>query len=211
MIVTPRGLERQGKQAYEGWGYRMFLANDPAATLNNGSLAADWLALEVSGNGYEPVTGVVAAGSFNTGNGRWEQPTFPWEFSATGAGYTFTHRCLQFSKITSVGIAEAFIGSGVATIKTDGPHIFQPGDTIVIAGATGDYNGTKTVFETWAQTDSYLSFNTTAADAAPDAVGGTITRVVPELYLEAIREYSPAVLLAAGQSRSGSSMLAKGT
>lgn len=208
LIITPRALERQGKLVFEGWGYRMFLANDALSALTNASSAEDWLELEVSGNGYEPVTGVIGSGAFNAGNGRWEQPSINWSFASAGAGYTFTHRCLLLSRINTASIESGAIAANVATIVTTMPHGFEVGDQVVIAGASGGFNGTRTITTTPAW-DSF-TFALTAANAGSSAIGGTVTKTTPETYLEALKAYSPAVILSAGQTRGGTFRLSNG-
>lgn len=210
LTLTPRALERQGKLAYQGWAYRMFLALDPLATLTNNSLASAWLDLEVSGDGYNPLSGIVEAGTFNSATGRWEQPAISWGFTGEGTGYSFTHRCLQLSRVTTdvADVEIAAILSNVATVNTIAAHGFEVGYEVLIAGATGSFNGLHTV-ATVPAPDSF-TFAITAANAAGSAVGGTVTRTEPEQYLEGLQAYSPAVVLAAGQSRGGTTRLATG-
>jgi hypothetical protein len=201
LVMTPLALERQGKLAFQGYGYKMFLVNDSEATLTEASDATAWEALEVSGNGYTAFTGVVANGSFNAGTGRWEHPLIEWSFTGTLTGYTFTHRCLLLSRAEAFAIATGAIASNVATIETTVAHPFEVGDEIVIAGATGGFNGTHTVASTPAA-DSF-TFALTAANATSAAIGGTATRFTPEPKLEGIDAYDPEVSLAGGQELTG--------
>lgn len=206
LLLTPLALERQGKLAFQGYGYKMFLANDSEDTLTEASDATAWEALEVSGNGYAAMTGVVANGSFNTGTGRWEHPFIEWSFTGTGAGYEFTHRCLLLSKIDTASIASGAIASNVATITTSAPHIFLVGDEVVIAGASGGFNGTRTI--TGTPTPTTFTFALTAADATSASIGGTAARTTTEPKLEGIHTYTPAVTLSGGQQRAGTLRLA---
>jgi hypothetical protein len=209
MTITAAGLERQARRAYQGFGYRMFLANDPTASLTDDSPALDWLDLEISGNGYEPVTGVLAGGALNTGNGRWEQPTITWGFNSTGAGYTFSHRCLLLSAIDTMAIESVAIASNVATIITTTPHGFKVGDEVVIDAETlDDFDGAFTI-DTVPAWDSF-TFALTASNLTTTAETGTVVRTTLMPKLEALQAYDPAVLLAGGQSRGGTTILGQG-
>lgn len=210
LTLTPRALERQGKLAYQGWAYRMFLALDTLSTLTNNSLASAWLDLEASGDGYKPLSGVIQPGTFNTATGRWEQPAISWGFTGEGTGYSFTHRCLLLSRLTTdvADVETAAILSNVATVVTVAAHGFEVGDEVLIAGATGGFNGLHIVATV--PTADTFTFALTAANAGGSAVGGTVTRTEPEQYLEGLQAYSPQVVLAAGQSRGGTTRLATG-
>lgn len=204
-VITPKELERQGKLCYEGYGYKVFLIDDPTSTLTAASLATEWEALEVSGGGYAAETGIVGSGSYNTTTGRWEQPSISWTFAATGAGFTFTHRALLLSQITTADLATAGRTGGTATITTAAPHGFEVGDVVTIAGAAVTaFNGTWTITATpaWDSFQFALSGTTT-----PAAETGTATRSTPALYPHSINTYSPAVTLASGQARGGTILL----
>lgn len=94
LTISTKELERQAKLVFEGKSYKVFLASNPG-TLTGDSTAAQWEAVEASGNGYAAVTGVVAAGSYSTVNGRYQMPQISAAFSATGAGISYNTLCLK--------------------------------------------------------------------------------------------------------------------
>jgi hypothetical protein len=77
---------------------------------------------------------------------------------------------------------------------------------VTIAGsAETAFNGTFTITAVpgW---DSF-QFALAGATITPAAQTGTAVRSVPETYLHSIKAYSPAITLAAGQSRAGTILL----
>jgi hypothetical protein len=206
---TAAELERQADATFDGMGYRMFLANDTSGLLTAASLATAWLAVEVSGGGYEPVTGVLSGGALNTGNGRWEQPTITWGFTASTVGFTFTHRCLLLSTIRTLAIESVAVASNVATVVTTTPHGFEVGDSVVIDAATQNaFDGTRTIASVPAW-DSF-TFALTAANLSTTSESGTVVKTTRLPKLSAIEVYPSAVTFAAGQSNGGTIKLGQG-
>jgi hypothetical protein len=206
---TNAELERQAAATFNGLGYRMFLANDTSGLLTGASLATAWLGVEVSGSGYAPVTGVLSGGALNTGNGRWEQPEITWGFEASGIGFTFTHRCLLLSTISTLAIESVAVASNVATVVTTTPHGFAVGDSVVIDAATRNtFDGTRTVASVPAW-DSF-TFALTATNLSTTAETGTVVKTTRLPKLTAIEAYSSAQVLAAGQAIGGTTTLGQG-
>jgi hypothetical protein len=206
---TNAELERQAAATFNGLGYRMFLANDTSGLLTAASLATAWLGDEVSGSGYAPVTGVLSGGALNTGNGRWEQPEITWGFEASGIGFTFTHRCLLLSTISTLAIESVAVASNVATVVTTTPHGFAVGDSVVIDAATRNtFDGTRTVASVPAW-DSF-TFALTATNLSTTAETGTVVKTTRLPKLTAIQAYSSAQVLAAGQAIGGTTTLGQG-
>ena len=90
--IASKELERQAKLVFESKAYKVFLAVKGALTVD--STRADWELAEVSGNGYAAVTGTIAAGSYNTGQARYEMPSISATFTATGAGFNYDTVCV---------------------------------------------------------------------------------------------------------------------
>ena len=90
--VSTKELERQAKLVFEGKTYKIFLATKGALTVDSTRTA--WEAVEVSGGGYAAATGTVPAGTYNTGNGRYEMPAISGTFTATGGGFSYDTVCL---------------------------------------------------------------------------------------------------------------------
>jgi hypothetical protein len=92
IAISTKELERQAKLVFEGQTYKLFLATKGALTVD--STRAAWEAVEVSGSGYVAATGTVPAGSYSTGNGRYEMPSIRGTFTAAGGGFTYDTVCL---------------------------------------------------------------------------------------------------------------------
>jgi len=90
--ISTKELERQAKLVFEGKTYKLFLAVKGALTVD--STRVDWEAAEVSGGGYAAATGTIPAGTYSTGNGRYEMPALSATFTATGGGFTYDTVCL---------------------------------------------------------------------------------------------------------------------
>lgn len=116
ITITPKELERQANLCYAGQTYEVFLAFNNSL-LTSASTYAEWKAAEVSGGGYAAVTGTVAAGTYEIGNGRFEMPVIPCQFSATGLGYTFNTVCVR---IGTASYLHSFIDVTPVVIIADG-------------------------------------------------------------------------------------------
>ena len=111
LTISTKELERQAKLVFEGKTYKLFLASNSGA-LTAESTAAAWEAVEVSGGGYTAATGTFAAGSYSSGNARYELPTITATFTATGGGFSYNTICLRID-------SEVYLHS----ISTENPSI----------------------------------------------------------------------------------------
>ncbi len=94
--ISQLELKRQADLAYLGKAYKVFLVGASGA-LTAESLAADWLALELSGNGYAAITGTVGAGQYRAAEQRYEMPAIVATFQAAGGTLAYTTVCLHFT------------------------------------------------------------------------------------------------------------------
>lgn len=94
--ISQYELARQANLAYLGKGYKLFLAVNPGSLTAN-SLASDWLAAEISGNGYAAITGTVAAGVYRTAEQRYEMPAIVATFQASGGTLAYDTVCMHFT------------------------------------------------------------------------------------------------------------------
>ncbi len=94
--ISAKELERQAGLVFQGKAYKLFLAVNPGA-LTSESLASDWLAAEISGNGYSAITGTVAAGTYRSAEARFEMPAVLANFQASGGSFTYDTICLHFT------------------------------------------------------------------------------------------------------------------
>lgn len=86
--ISQRELLYQCANVYEGLNYKVFVALNPGALTAEDDVA-DWEAEEITTGGAAPVTGVVAAATYNGTTGRAEVPVLTLALTATGAGFTF--------------------------------------------------------------------------------------------------------------------------
>jgi hypothetical protein len=101
VLISPDALAKQAQLTYVGKGYRMFLAYRNGAALDQNSLITAWDAVKLGGgNGYTEKTGTIGAGSWNSGNARYELPQFQLALTATGSGITFDAIILQVDSRT---------------------------------------------------------------------------------------------------------------
>jgi hypothetical protein len=111
ITVTPKELERQAVEAFQGKSWRVFLALRQDTGLDATSTIAAWEAEKVpTANGYVDVTGTVGTGVYNTGTAAYELPALQVTFTATGAGYSYDSIIVQIDGATyphSVGLFSA--------------------------------------------------------------------------------------------------------
>lgn len=201
LAVTPKELERQNREAYAGWGYKAFAVDDPTFSLTLDSLAADWLALEISGGGYAPAEGVIEAGTYSTVTGYVASPSVVLPLTPTGVGFTYTHLGLLLSKRLVAALETVGRASGTATVVTTAPHGFEVGEVVTISDAAETaFNGawTITAVPGW---DSF-EFALAGATITPTADTGSAVVARPEEYLTLVKTYPEAIVLSAGQDRS---------
>lgn len=94
--ISTRELGRQAGLVFQGRAYKLFLANNTGG-LTAESLASEWLAIEVSGGGYAPINGTVAAGSYKEAEARFEMPAIIASFQAAGGSITYNTVCLHLT------------------------------------------------------------------------------------------------------------------
>lgn len=94
LTISTKELERQAKLVFEGKTYKLFLATN-SGSLTADSTAAAWEAVEVSGGGYTAATGTIGAGSYSSGNARYELPTINATFTAGTGGFSYNTICLR--------------------------------------------------------------------------------------------------------------------
>jgi hypothetical protein len=87
--ITQAELARVAAAAYEGATYRVSLGYKNTASLSATSTVSQWDAVKLSGNGYEDITGTITAGSYNSGNARYQLPQISAVFYADGGNWTY--------------------------------------------------------------------------------------------------------------------------
>lgn len=103
--ISQAWLKRKADLAYDGRAYRVFLANNSTAGLDNEDTASAWLAEELpSANGYAAATGTITSGSgaWNATNGRYEFPAIVATFTATGSGFAYDTVVLRIGTETAI-------------------------------------------------------------------------------------------------------------
>jgi hypothetical protein len=101
VLISPDALGKQAQLTYEGKTYKLMLAYRNGTVLTQASLMSAWTAVKLSnGNGYTEKTGTIGAGSFNSGNARYELPQFTLSLTASGSGFTFDAIVLQVDNRT---------------------------------------------------------------------------------------------------------------
>lgn len=101
VLISPDALGKQAQLTYEGKGYRMLLAYRNGAVLTQASLMSAWNAVKLAtGNGYTELTGTIGAGSWNSGNARYELPQFTMSLTATGSGFVYDSVVFQVDNRT---------------------------------------------------------------------------------------------------------------
>lgn len=99
LTISQKELQRQAVAALEGKTFTIFLATN-SGTLTSESTFAAWDAVKAVGTGYAPVTGTLAAGSYNATTGRWELPAVTATFTCSGGFYSFNTICIRIATET---------------------------------------------------------------------------------------------------------------
>lgn len=106
--ITPKELERQAVEAFQGKTWRVFLALRQDVGLGITSSITEWEAEKVAtANGYADATGTVGTGTYNNTTSAYELPALTAVFTATGAGYSYDSLIVQIDGNThphSVGL-----------------------------------------------------------------------------------------------------------
>lgn len=87
--ISQKELKRVADLAYEGETIKVMLCSVGATGYNAESTVANWQSVEKSGNGYIRFSQVIATGSYDVSDARYEIPNIDAAFTATGAGYSY--------------------------------------------------------------------------------------------------------------------------
>jgi hypothetical protein len=87
--VSQKELARVANLAYEGETLKVMLCSVGATGYTAESTVANWQSVEKSGNGYVRFSSVIATGSYDATDARYEIPALDAAFTATGAGYSY--------------------------------------------------------------------------------------------------------------------------
>jgi hypothetical protein len=87
--ISQKELARVANLAYEGETLKVMLCSVGATGYTAESTVANWQSVEQSGNGYVRFSSVIATGSYDATDARYEIPALDAAFTATGAGYTY--------------------------------------------------------------------------------------------------------------------------
>jgi hypothetical protein len=89
VTISQRELKRIAALGYEGETLKVMLCSVGASGFTSESTVANWQSVEKSGNGYVRYSEVIATGSYDAVDARYEMPAIDADFTATGAGYTY--------------------------------------------------------------------------------------------------------------------------
>jgi hypothetical protein len=87
--VSQKELARVANLAYEGETLKVMLCSVGATGYTAESTVANWQSVEQSGNGYVRFSSVIATGSYDAVDARYEIPNIDAAFTASGAGYNY--------------------------------------------------------------------------------------------------------------------------
>lgn len=87
--ISQKELKRVADLAYEGETIKVMLCSVGATGYTAESTVVNWQSVEKSGNGYARFSQVIATGSYDATDARYEIPAIDAAFSATGAGYSY--------------------------------------------------------------------------------------------------------------------------
>lgn len=87
--VSQKELARVANAAYEGETLKVMLCSVGVTGYTAESTVANWQSVEQSGNGYVRFSSVIATGSYDAVDARYEIPNIDAAFTATGAGYNY--------------------------------------------------------------------------------------------------------------------------
>jgi sulfur transfer complex TusBCD TusB component (DsrH family) len=87
--ISTKELQRVAVAAYEGETLKVMLCQVGVTGFTAENTVAQWITTEISGNGYVRYSELIAAGAYNTTDGRYDLPVVDAEFVATELGYTY--------------------------------------------------------------------------------------------------------------------------
>ena len=97
--ISPAEMIRVAAAAYEGNSVRVALAAAGTSGFTVTSTAAQWDTVKLSGNGYTDYTSTIAAGGYDSTDGRYEMGTTPGSNTFIDATFTATGGSLTFDRI----------------------------------------------------------------------------------------------------------------
>ena len=86
---STKELARIADIAYEGETIKVALCNVGSTGYTAETTVTNWLTAELSGNGYTRYSLVLSAGSYDSGDARYEIPYFDATFTASGSGFSY--------------------------------------------------------------------------------------------------------------------------
>lgn len=89
VTISQRELERIAGLVYEGETLKVMLCSVGSSGFTAESTVTEWQSVEKSGNGYVRFSEVLATGSYDNTDARYELPSVDADFTATGAGYSY--------------------------------------------------------------------------------------------------------------------------
>lgn len=208
LSLSPKEFERVAIEAYQGKRARVFLANMTTQGYDTSTTVADWETIRISGNGYDDYKEIIAVGTYDQTDLRFEMGGIVTangfidaEFSASsaGVGYTYNRAVIV---IQSVDIEKAIsyveLTSDVATVTTTTAHGLTAGDEVVISGLTStSFNGAYFVASTPSTTT--FTYNLVGADVPSTADTGILRTYVDSTYPHSVMTESPVITLAPAQ------------
>ena len=87
--ISNKELQRIAALAYEGKTLKVMLCSVGSTGYNAQSTVANWQSVEKSGNGYVRYSELIATGTYDSSDGRYELPVIDADFTASGAGYSY--------------------------------------------------------------------------------------------------------------------------
>lgn len=100
--ISQLELKRQAELSYEGKTFKCFAADNSIAELTAEDALVDWEDVEITTAGYQPITGTVGVGAFNTTTARYELPSIEAVIQATEEEFTYDTVVLALGTATHV-------------------------------------------------------------------------------------------------------------
>lgn len=200
-------LQRVAALAYEGLPIRVSLANDTFSAYDVDDTVATWDGLKLSGNGYSDFRAVLGTGAYDPSDGRYEMPYIDAEFSATGAGFTYTSIYIVLGTFTSKNLSNVSVSSNVVTLTTTTAHGLTTGNIVYITTSpASNYEGWRVVTGTPSSTE--FTYSAVLPDVGSTAITGTAKKLTESTALHSLLVEDPNKNLAAGQTQTYRILLA---
>lgn len=209
LTLSTGEFQRVSAAAYEGRRVYVFLANMGNEGYSAQTGVTTWETLKISGNGYADHKELLAVGSYDSSDQRYEQGGqttgggfIDAEFSASSAGVGYTYNTVVVAiqdNVKQNNLAYVLIQDNVATVTTQSAHGLSPGDEVVIENAVNSvFNGTFSILA--CPTTTTFTFNLTAANISSTASTGTVKKFASNVYPHSIFSESPSVTISPGQN-----------